>query len=180
VSGGEVTGDWGLGTGNWGLGILDYWNTLAKRDSVLHKSLSLSPLLARQAGKTGQFAHAVFQKRSNSRHMGQVPKFHKCKWSERLATAMKRLALLPPLPPVLKACGGTPIVRFCSLVFDRHNSLNLAEIRILFVLFDNVRSAFIRAHERCFDEDDKSTVGTLMRVSRGFCEGDSRGTANDR
>ena len=41
------------------------------------------------------------------------------------------------------------------------------------ILFDIVRSAFISAHERCFAEDDKSTVGALMQNSRGSDEGDS-------
>jgi hypothetical protein len=56
----------------------------------------------------------------------------------------------------------------------------------MFVLFNIVRivrivrSALIRARSRRFDEDDKSTVGVLGRILRGFCEDDSRGTANDR
>jgi hypothetical protein len=68
----------------------------------------------------------------------------------------------------------------CSLMFDRSSSLKSANFRIKFVLFDFVRSTFVRAHERCFDEDDNSTVGALARIRRGFCEGDRRGTANVR
>jgi len=65
-------------------------------------------------------------------------------------------------------------LRYCS---NNVRSLNVAKIRIL---FDIVRSAFLRAHTRRFAEDDNSTVGALARMSRGFYEGDSGGTANVR
>jgi hypothetical protein len=52
---------------------LDFWNTLAKHDSLLHKSLLLAHASWSQPAQQGKFAMRVFQKCSNSRLMGQVP-----------------------------------------------------------------------------------------------------------
>jgi hypothetical protein len=56
------------------LAFLDYWNTFAKHDSAFQKSLLLSHLVSGRPGKPGGFANDVFQKWSNSRLMGKVPK----------------------------------------------------------------------------------------------------------
>jgi hypothetical protein len=66
------------------------------------------------------------------------------------------------------------------ILFDIVRLPKCAKVRWYSLIFEYCSILFDHAHEWCLDEDDKSTVGALMRVSREFCEGDSGGIANDR
>jgi hypothetical protein len=57
-----------------GKAFLDFWNALAKHDSMFQKSPSLAPPVRLRLKKQGIFARLVFQKPVNLRLMAKVPK----------------------------------------------------------------------------------------------------------